>query len=138
MNARFQDLKMVMEKMQQTVTGFTPANTVVSVLPKASLNSDVIETVQDQQKVWAQLNYDFTRSTAYFTDYQITPVVIARPSVPQYLPQVLTKKQKLDYLEVIKSSENVSVKKAVNTIYSKAASYSMYNETIVEVQNAQN
>ena len=58
--------------------------------------------------------------------------------MPQYLPQVLTKKQKLDYLEVIKSSENVSVKKAVNTIYSKAASYSMYNETIVEVQNAQN
>ena len=51
MNARFQDLKMVMEKMQQTVTGFTPANTVVSVLPKASLNSDVVETVQDQQKV---------------------------------------------------------------------------------------
>ena len=120
------------------MTGFTLANTVVSVLPKGSLNSYVIESVVEQQKVTVQLNYDFASSTAYVTHYQTSPVEIAGPSVPQYLPQVLTNTQKLYYLEIIKSSEYVSVRKTVNIISSKTASYAMYNETVVEVQSAIN
>jgi hypothetical protein len=60
------------------------------------------------------------------------------PSVPIYVPQVLTVSEKLTYLEIIKSSEYTSVQSAVNIISSQTVSYALYNETVLQVQGTNN
>lgn len=128
----------MIQTVQQTVTGVKVENTLVSVVVKDSVNSYVIQTVQGQTKVTVEVNYDVVSNKTYITNFQSTQVEVSVPLAPVYVSQVLNIEQKINFLQVIKNSEIATLQNVINVVSSKTVSYSLYNETILEVQGSNN
>lgn len=124
-----------MTEVQDIIPEVKTESLSIAVMPKGSVNSYTVQTVQNDKKVTVEVNYDVATNRTYVTDYQVVKMPVQLPVKSKFFAQTVTVDEKVQFIKTIKNIKHPQLPAPINVVSSTTSEHALYTETVLEVES---